>query len=362
MILLFVLNTFLGFFSQNVLLIVNIIIMIATYFLVGFQKDKSIVEKDVILMILIGLLSYYIIVYLFGLFIGFSANIYRLEIRNILLNTVPVILSIISFELLRYMLIFRAKYKNSLLALIIIGSILFQNSIVIRDLITQDGLKIFYVIESCGLFIVPSIMTNIYLTYQTSKTGYKSSIIYRLLMEIPLFLIPILPNFGNYVESVIRISIPTFLLIFLYRYFDKKEQKILVVKNNVNYFLGLVVFSVCFVIVYFVSGLFRYQAFVIATGSMVPEINIGDVVIVDKKVDVNSLKLGQIVAYKKDNIVVCHRINDMMDSGDKIFFETKGDNNDSVDQLLVRNDQIIGTANFKIKYIGYPTVWLNSLK
>ena len=52
-------------------------------------------------------------------------------------------------------------------------------------------------------------------------------------------------------------------------------------------------FSLLFICIlaYFVSGFFRYHAVAVATGSMTPNINVGDVVIVDQYIDVNDLKV-----------------------------------------------------------------------
>ena len=73
------------------------------------------------------------------------------------------------------------------------------------------------------------------------------------------------------------------------------------------------------------------------------------------------LKL-EVIAYHKEDLIICHRISNVIKTGDKVLYETKGDNNDSTDQLLVETDQVVGIVKYKIKYIGYPTVLLNKYR
>ena len=44
------------------------------------------------------------------------------------------------------------------------------------------------------------------------------------------------------------------------------------------------------------------------------------------------------------------------------YLVTKGDNNNAPDVAEVREDQLIGKVIFKIKYIGYPAIWLHLLQ
>ena len=185
-------------------------------------------------------------------------------------------------------------------------------------------------------------------------------------MSLPLYIIPILPKFGDYIESVLRITLPVIFFIWLYRRVEKSKVKKIVIieKKKILNLFRINVLLFCAILVYLISGLFKYQALVIATGSMIPTINIGDVVIVDKIEgdELKHLQLGEVIAYHKNNVIICHRIVDKIESGDEVFFETKGDNNPSEDQLLVEQSQIVGLVKFKISYIGYPTVVLNDFR
>ena len=97
---------------------------------------------------------------------------------------------------------------------------------------------------------------------------------------------------------------------------------------------------------------------------MKPSIGVGDVVIVNKKdwEKENTLRPGEVLCYRKESMVICHRIIQTVRSGQETFYVTKGDNNEVADQLLVKRSQIVGLVKYKVKYIGYPTVLLNGYR
>ena len=112
--------------------------------------------------------------------------------------------------------------------------------------------------------------------------------------------------------------------------------------------------------VYFTSGYFKYFALAIASGSMEPVIHKGDIVIVEKVEDkYDRLKEGQTLVYKYNNVVIVHRIVKIVKRDGKYIFFTKGDANNSADNYEIPEENIIGITNFKIPYLGYPTIWLN---
>ena len=359
-------NVATGFLTEYTLLIVLIVELVVLYFRAGFRKNKSRIESDVILSILAYLGFYYLITYILGYFVGFNRNVYSREIIMIFKNTFPVIMFIILSEYLRYNINFRARDNKLLLFISFLAFVLITNTLTFNDLAKTGYSDAMVVVKQLGLFILPSITTNILLTFMSMKVGYKSNIIYRLLTEIPLYILPIFPNFGDYLEAVLRLSLPIVFYIWLYRYLEKKKskKKVYAEKRRVFTLFRFNVGLLCVILVYFISGLFKYQALVIATGSMKPSIGIGDVVIVNKKdwEKQNSLRPGEVLAYRKDNMVICHRIIQVVRSGQEVFYVTKGDNNEVADTLMVKRSQIVGIVKYKVRYVGYPTVLLNGYR
>lgn len=103
----------------------------------------------------------------------------------------------------------------------------------------------------------------------------------------------------------------------------------------------------------------KYNAYVVLTGSMVPEIMPMDVVITKKR-SPEELEVGDIITFlssdsRLSNIIVTHRIkNKYYDATtDKYTFQTKGDANNTVDFALAEDYNIIGEVIFKIPKLGY---------
>lgn len=353
-----------GFLSNYIIIAILFGLITVLYFTIGFNKNKQVLNKDIILTIVILCVAYYLIIYAIGFFIGFYRNFYSNEIVQIIKNIVPVILTICLSEILRYMINSRLDKKITLIILSLLAFTLLDNTLIIRSLI-ENNIAAAKIMDYIGLIILPSLTTNILLTYLSVKYSFKNTIVYRLIMEIPVYIIPIYPNFGTYIEAIIKTILPIIIFFRIYKMIEKKKiKKIVIIKRNKANKLsiaGLAIFTI--ILVYLVSGFFRYQALVIATGSMRPNINIGDVVIVKKLKDneIKELKIGDILVYKHESKIICHRIVRILKTGKFIYFETKGDNNKSEDYYLIPNEDVIGTTSSKIRFIGYPSVLLNEL-
>lgn len=102
-----------------------------------------------------------------------------------------------------------------------------------------------------------------------------------------------------------------------------------------------------------------YNAYVVLTGSMVPEIMPNDVVITKKR-EAKDLEENDIITFlssdpRLSNIIVTHRIKaKYFDSTTgKYTFQTKGDANNTADFTLAEDTNVIGEVIFKIPKLGY---------
>ena len=101
-----------------------------------------------------------------------------------------------------------------------------------------------------------------------------------------------------------------------------------------------------------VPGIFGYKPFIVLSGSMESQINVGDLVIV-KEVDTSTLKEGDIIAFRDTNdIVTTHRIKEIITEDGEICFITKGDANNTEDQDFVYPDMVEGVYKTRIAKLG----------
>ena len=102
-----------------------------------------------------------------------------------------------------------------------------------------------------------------------------------------------------------------------------------------------------------------YNAYVVLTGSMLPKIQVYDVV-VTKKVDAADLQVGDIITFASAdsrflNTTITHRIikKNYNAESKSYSFQTKGDNNNVADNALVPQNNIYGKVFLKIPKLGY---------
>lgn len=136
----------------------------------------------------------------------------------------------------------------------------------------------------------------------------------------------------------------------------EKKSTIKIVKNIIEYIIIFVIILVNAILVIKsinnpnkTPDIFGKKAFVIISGSMIPKIQVGDIVIVN---NTNNAKINDIIAFKRGSTVIVHRIIKEMDVSGKLMYQTKGDNNNIPDTELVDISEIEGVYIGKIPFIG----------
>ena len=325
----------------------------------GFEKSRFRVSKEVLLDTLIIVLVFFLGYYLFGLIIGFakSGNYFTWGgIKNYIL---PLILTTIFKEILRFNYLTKAD-KNKKLVLLSFFVFLFvdlANAIYYGNFI--DNVHIF---KFLALSVLPAISYNLYATYVSMYSGYKSIILYGIVSKLYLYVLPIIPNADEYLTSIINFLLPVLLLYRVYSTIkNENDEKIQRDYNKRDYISIAISAVVVIVLVYFSSGYFTYHAVAIATGSMAPSIKRGDVVIIKKSKDYENMQVGEVFAYEYHNVLVVHRIAKKVKVEGEYYFYSKGDSNDEIDNYIIKQDMIEGIVKARIPLIGMPTVWLNEM-
>ncbi len=96
---------------------------------------------------------------------------------------------------------------------------------------------------------------------------------------------------------------------------------------------------------------FGIKTYVIISGSMQPELEIGDIVIV-KKVGKNQLEKGDIISFRQGQNVITHRIYEIVTEDNETKIATKGDNNNVKDDKSITYADIEGKVIKKIPKLG----------
>jgi len=155
------------------------------------------------------------------------------------------------------------------------------------------------------------------------------------------------------------------ILVFSIDYLvDLEEKRIRKRKIKQGNTLGTYcLFGITVIFVLFVVGIFKYQPIAILSNSMKGSFSKGDAVVVEKidKDDLSRIKKDDVIYYKYDGRYITHRVIEIEEVNGSYIFYTKGDNNLTNDEWKVHDYMVEGIICFSVKYVGWPSVWLNSL-
>lgn len=363
MILYFVFTFFLEKVFGNVIgYIIPMILLIISFYIHftegdnhgRFPRNKEYIKKMIIIMLL------YVIIYFFlGLLFGFTKSPYSHEIITLLKNIWRIIVPVITLEYIRSFTI--CINSNNKFIIVTFTLLLFVielnlNTFIKNISISEDAFK--YASQT----VIPLFATEMLCTYLCLKGSYKLSLPYRIILNAITIFSPVFPDIDWFANGIIGILFPA-IIFLLYKYdYQKKNRRIsrrdLKKQNPIVYvpiFIILIIFGA------FMLGLFKYEPIAIVSNSMDPVFNRGDVVVLRKvnKTNLNKLKKYDIIIYSIDKQLVAHRVINKKEEKEELYFKTKGDANISPDLKWVKEEQIVGKYEFHIKYVGYPSVWLN---
>lgn len=346
-------------FSYPIYLLILFVILGISYYFLKFDKRKERLSKDIMLIIGIVVLLYWLIIYIVGYFSGFLMNSYQRSFFGITKNIIYGFGLIASSEILRHMFLRRRNDNKKIFVLTIIVISLLE--IVTKFSANQLDSNV-QILKLLFSVVVPIFSKNIFLSFITLKVGCMSSILYRSLMELPLYVVPIIPNLGYYIENLVITILPLIILLIIYKLYYSDDGKIVSSRmyNKINK-ISNVIYSFIVIlllgVVLLVSGIGRYIVYTIGSASMVPTINVGDVVVIDKKD--KEFKEDDIIAFYHNDVILVHRIVKIYKDAYGEYYQTKGDNNDTADSWLVKEKDVVGQYRMRFRWIGWPTVKLN---
>ena len=105
--------------------------------------------------------------------------------------------------------------------------------------------------------------------------------------------------------------------------------------------------------------LIGWQVFTVVSGSMEPTYSVGDMIYV-KPVEPEDIKAGDVITFvMNENLVVgTHRVTEVEQREEHLYFNTKGDANDTVDAAAVMDENVLGEPVFAIPLLGYVSAWV----
>lgn len=148
-----------------------------------------------------------------------------------------------------------------------------------------------------------------------------------------------------------------------------KEQEQKIKKNNPLKIIGKILYILLFVIVILMLivvilqrvtdnsvTIGGFRIFTVATGSMVPQYEVGDVLI-SKEIDPSEIKVGDDIVYKGkegsfNGKVVTHRVISIEEQNGEYHIITQGIANEQADPEIT-DEQVYGKIIYKVKTLSF---------
>ena len=338
----------------------TILLFSLSIYLLGFRKNKlNITMKNIKNLVITHIVMYFAIIYGCGLLLGYLENGYSLQIGSIINNTFGPLITIICIELFRYVFIKANTDKLTIIKIMTVILIVFEFLLSIKLSNFNNIQNIFKIVTGTGL---PIIMKNITMSYLSYHVGFQTTLLYRLVMDLYLYIVPIVPDLGDYINSILGVGLP--FLIYL------NSSKIIDEFNNgvEHEFLescfgphDLVIIGVIGCLTLLCSRMLPWYVIGVASESMNPQITKGDAVVIEKVKKPEDIKKGNVLSFYKEGKEIVHRFVEIEEKDGTICYITKGDANQTEDMGCLKFEDITGIVKVKIPYVAYPRVFLSEI-
>jgi signal peptidase len=302
---------------------------------------------------------YIIALILGGVFNGFGRSPYNHSALGILKNLLQVGIVLGGRELARSYITNSFMKRENYLGFVLVALLMALTDISLSRYLNLHDYK--DAIQFAAQYLAPEFMMNLLAVYFVYKGGAVPALIYMGIIQAFQWLSPILPDLRWITAALIGILCPYFSYMYLQNlYAEESRDRSRIKKENENPFSLLITSLVSISIVWFSVGVFPVYPSVVATGSMEPLIMPGDVVLVDKVKQGENFKVGDIIQFRRDTILIDHRIIEIIKDDKSMGYRTKGDNNSGPDSQIVKPEDVRGKIIHVVPKLGWPTLLFKS--
>lgn len=332
------------------------LLFVAALHLLGNRKDTHFGRGMLTRSIAIELICYGLIIYLLGAFLGFNRGYSLNSSQSFFANFLPTLLLIIGIELLRFIIV-APLHKNKL-------SVVFLTTLTSLTYLLIE-LSVVFPTNSEQLFVficvtlIPILAHETLSSFITYRIGLLPDLVYRLALFLYPYLLPIVPNLGDYLYAVSGVVLPFIIFLSTNKYSIVDEQNRRGAKINFKFAIGFMLVLIA-ILASLTSGIFKHQLIAVASDSMVPTFARGDAVLIEK-LSASEIENGDILVFRRDGRIITHRVMSVELRDGTYYFTTRGDANADPDSSEASDQQVVGRVRLVGKYIGYPTVLLSEI-
>jgi len=225
------------------------------------------------------------------------------------------------------------------------------------------------IVEFIGSSFIPTLAQNLLATYLVLISGPSASIAYLGTLQAFEWLSPILPNPTWPIKALVNTLIPIVGFLAINQTVSPHRLMLFGLTTRTEAFRKLrktgkfstlswiAIALISLIAIWSTTGLLGFTPTVIASGSMQPTLNLGDIVIV-VSTPAKSIKVGDIIQYQTaSGVPTVHRVIDKYTQGGQLWFITKGDANKAPDDPI-NERQVIGKVILTIPKLGWISIYL----
>ena len=356
------LNFVSGKFNNNLVLLLLSVFLVINLLTNGYRCQNKRNIGKVYLIISICCLLFLSIFYFMGIGSEFNRNFMFIPYKLIKTDIwVSVFVSVLFTELVRY--VATLDIRGNKISIIIQYLLLLTLFVLVDINIAQKNVYVSSfnsIYDFFSLILCPSISKNVFLIWVSKKYGYTPCLLYRLIIDLYVYYIPYVPNNNHLIQSCMFVLLPYIIYCIVdnldaKRELPKVQDRFKRSLSNVETIVLLIIFGI---LTCLVSRAFDCSMIAVGSESMTGTINKGDAIIY-KKYNGEILHEGDIVVFDIDGKLIVHRITRRFYENDNYMFITKGDANSNEDNWIVDSNMIVGRVVQRVRYIAWPSVWIN---
>jgi len=334
----------------------------------GLEKISSWTSRRITLMALLAAAFQIFILIDAGLITKFGKSPASFTPTGIALNLMLVSSTLLGMELSRAYLTKNLNRKNPTPTLAAITILYTSINVSISALINfQDPLTY---TKYMGENFLPILTENLLATYLALISGPLASLAYRGPLQAFQWFSPILPDLPWGYKALIGVMTPTIGFIAINMATTQKDLRKAGIptpkrpaprprkgQSSVKGWLAISVFLV--LTVWTSTGLLGFYPTIIASGSMRPTMDVGDIALVIPT-DPTKIQVGDIIQFWNREEMILHRVIYIGGQGSTRYFQTQGDDNPSPDPDPVLPAQIRGKLILTVPKLGWVSIYVKT--
>jgi signal peptidase len=342
---------------------------LVTLYVAGLKRILSWTNNRITLMALLAAVFQIFILMDAGLINKFGNSPMSFEPIAVGINLMMVSSTLLGMELSRGYLVKNLKTRNPTLAVAAV-TLLYTFANVSIFMLADFNDPLTYT-RFMGQDFLPILTENLLGTYLALMSGPTASLAYRAPLQAFQWFSPILPDLSWGYQSIIGVMTPTIGFITINAATtpsDLRKAELTIPRKprlrphkSRSSMKGWLAISVLLVLtVWSSTGLLGFYPSIVASGSMQPNLNVGDIAIV-VSADPNKVQVGDVIQYQQNEEMVLHRVVGSQQTADGMVFITKGDANNAPDQDPVLPSQIVGKLVLKVPELGWVSIALKEV-